>query len=59
MRGIPPTTTRKSLLIALAAMLALLGPARGQQAPATSAERESKAEPVVPPSARREDTGRK
>jgi len=47
MRGISSNTTRKSLLLALAAVLTLLGPARGQQAPATSAEHESKAGPVV------------
>ena len=47
MRGILPNTIRKSLLIALGAVLTLLGPASGQQAPSTSAEHESKANPVV------------
>ena len=47
MRGTLPNTIRKSLLIALGAVLTLLGPASGQQAPSTSAEHESKAAPVV------------
>jgi len=47
MRSILPKTIRKSLLIALGAVLTLLGPAAGQQAPTTSAEHESKATPVV------------
>jgi flagellin-specific chaperone FliS len=47
MRGIVVSPTRKALLIALAAVLILAGPARAQQAPATSAEHEAKAGPVV------------
>src|SRR4051812_30599886 len=47
MRGILPKTFRKSVLIALGAVLTLLGPASGQQAPETSAEHESKSNPVV------------
>jgi len=47
MRGIHSNTTRKSLLIALGALLALLGPASGQEAPTASAEHESKSNPVV------------
>jgi len=47
MRGNLPKTIRKSLFIALGALLTLLGPASGQQAPTTSAEHESKANPVV------------
>src|SRR5918998_2183977 len=47
MRGILPNVARKSLPIALGALLTLLGPASGQQAPSTSAEHESKATPVV------------
>jgi flagellin-specific chaperone FliS len=47
MRGILPKTIRKSVLLALGTVLTLLGPASGQQAPSTSAEHESKANPVV------------
>jgi len=47
MRGILPNTIRKSLLVTLGALLTLLGPASGQQAPTTSAEHDSKAKPVV------------
>jgi len=47
MRGILPNRIRKSLFVALGAVLSLLGPASGQQAPTTSAEHESKANPVV------------
>jgi len=47
MRGIRPKTIRKSLLVAVGAVLTLLGPAYGQQAPSTSAEHDSKANPVV------------
>ena len=47
MRGSVVSPTWKSLLIALVAVLFLAGPGRAQQAPATSAEHESKAGPVV------------
>ena len=47
MRGMLPNPIRQSLLIALGAVLTLLGPASGQQAPSTSAEHDSKANPVV------------
>jgi len=47
MRGILPNTIRKSLLVAPGVVLTLLGPTFGQQAPTTSAEHDSKANPVV------------
>jgi paraquat-inducible protein B len=47
MRGILPNPIRQSLLIALGAVLILVGPAAGQQAPSTSAEHDAKANPVV------------
>jgi len=47
MPGIRSDRNWKSRLIALGAVLTLLAPASGQEAPTTSAENESKANPVV------------